>query len=223
MSKRTKSKSRGDSQAISFYEQDLVTCVHLNHKSSVVEKKKKDVYHGIYASQLYGTLFAIYGSFDISEEKNKCCHVKKISLKLLNYKGLFNIGFHQNSIKVDVTDKKNVIEIPLQALSKKYEMEILIKQPIRVEIQDFKRVVFRRFLYPIEEFGVDMGSQEKIANLKKLKSASIPNQPFFDTEFNYRDGVDYYDQLLHPGMAGSKSYGVFSERCLESNVNIAYF
>jgi len=220
-----KATDTGSSLAKTFDDHELVTCVHLNCKS----EKNKAVYHGIYVSQLYGTLFAIYGRFDIDEEKNDCCNVKKIKLKILNYKGLFNVGFNQTSISVEIDPEEMKIVIPVRALSGIDEMEISIKSSIEVERGKHKRIVFSRLLYPIEGFGVDPENQDKIDILKNVKGGStnrtdIPDKLIFDTEFNYRDGVDYYDQLLLPGKVGYKpGKPVFSERCLESNVNIAYF
>lgn len=239
MNEGTNTERPGASLTDTFDDHDFVTCVHLNHKiypaSESGEKNDKVVYHGIYVSQLYGTMFAIYGSFDIREDRgNACCYLTRINLKLLNYKGLVNLGFYQESMVVNSEgpnkEKKEVkkITIPIQALSGKYQMEIILNPPIKVQHGTFERIVFERLLYPINGFGVDPAGQTNIHIVKEVKGGAvnptpIPDLPYFDTEFHYRDGVDYYDQLLLPGKKGYRKPGVFSVRCIHSNVNIAYF
>ena len=46
----------------------------------------------VYASSLYGTLFAVYATFDTEESGDERI-LKLMHLRLYNYKGFVNIGF----------------------------------------------------------------------------------------------------------------------------------
>ncbi|MET1260228.1 hypothetical protein ABV409_12845 [Flagellimonas sp. DF-77] len=56
--------------------------------------KKVDAYQIIYASQLYGTFFAIGARFELNDD---CSEIEGIELTLNNYRGLYNIGMHYNT------------------------------------------------------------------------------------------------------------------------------
>src|SRR6266496_6182820 len=71
--------------------------VNLNYTEAEIDGKKKPVYHFVYASQLYGTIFGIYAKFEPDPEyKGKNYAIKTISFKLINYKGSINIGLTGN-------------------------------------------------------------------------------------------------------------------------------
>lgn len=144
------------------------------HLSSISNNR----YQHIYSSQLYGTFFSIYGRFTITE-----AHVlTKVDLKLVNYKGILNIGiksFQPPKIEtIDLTDefinqpegKKSCLhlEVDLVGFSNNFEAENNCNIPIDVTNSDFYVVVSRY--------------------LDEMNTAGI-NAPIFDEEFHYRDGL----------------------------------
>ncbi len=56
----------------------------------VIDSSNEVDYQLIYASQLYGTFFAVGALLNLTEDKQK---LKSIDLAINNYKGLYNIGF----------------------------------------------------------------------------------------------------------------------------------
>ena len=57
-------------------------------------------YQSIYTSQLYGTFFVVYANFKTEENLAKDSYfVKNISLRIMNYKGLINIGIENAVFK----------------------------------------------------------------------------------------------------------------------------
>ncbi len=204
---------------------DFVTCVNLNHISTPNPDGKQPpriVYHGIYASQLYGTLFAIYGKFLLDDAKVPNV-VRGIHLKLLNYKGVLNLGFPKKSTEVDLIASKNVIDFDVQAAVQNYEMEVKFSKLLEVPKSEFVRLTFNRNLLALKDFEPDFNNQSNLGELKKPRKSPIPVAPYFDTEFQYRDGIDHYDQIVRDGMEAKKSIEVFSFRCVQSIVNVVYY
>jgi hypothetical protein len=235
-SKPVQTKGNYKRNPIDLAEADLVTCVDLKNTDlkdpSDRTAQPKEVFHGIYASQLLGTLFGIYGKFYTDDQKKKgCCLVKGVYLKLINYKGIINIGFTTPKMTIKLTD--NVINFNVQGLKNISEMEIIFDEPIEVERGSFKRITFNRIAMALPGFEPDLSSQSSINKLSVPKTSAVPNMPYFDTEFHYRDGIDYYDQVLRPGMYGYKAptigtasstqQEIFSLRCIQSNVNLVYY
>ncbi len=229
----------------------LVGCVDLNNCDFIEvtdkqgKKTKKEVYQAIFASQVYGTFFVIYGKF-LTDKTSKagCCLVNGVKMKLVNYKGLMNMGFTKKRIIVDPlpppdngkkskgtkslkgTDTPKV-EFEVRGFNNNYEMDIEFTKPIDVSEGKFKEMIFQKKLIALSKsFAIQPGSQLKITDkFKSPQSKPIPDEPFFDTEFHERDGVDYYDNILHLGMDGYSEIGTeaFTIRCITSKVNMVYY
>lgn len=198
-----------ESSPIDWNKTDLVTCVDLNHTKPNDPEKFKDVYHFLYASQVYQTLFAVYGKFEFSVNDLK---VKGVDLQLLNYQGLMNVGFCEvDPNDIPNTRKTEDFYFGVQGGSTKRSIYLEVTDPAGnpTEIQLTKgkhtRIVFSRILYKLPNF-----------DPSKIDVNSI----WFDTEFHSRSGTEYYNNNLHPGMAGNK--WVSSPRCRESYVNLIY-
>ena len=151
--------------------------------SGTVSFKKdcQDRWQTVYTSSLYGTMFSIFGKFTYNEVDGKLL----IKLKLINYKGIINLGIHSANFqeprkKVEVyespVDKKIIrvisLKIDLKGIheNKTYDLEI---DPTLSE-DDFKNDIYLeidRELLPLE----NDNCQELVDDI-------------FDTEFYYRDG-----------------------------------
>src|SRR5689334_20081329 len=76
---------------------DLITTADLNAEPA----RGKELYHFIYASQLYGTFFGIYANFAGDKTASGDYQINKITLRLVNYKGAVNIGFTDDYPELD--------------------------------------------------------------------------------------------------------------------------
>lgn len=159
--------------------------------------------HFIYGSQLYGTVFAIYGKFNIeTSQDGDSCKVWSIELKLVNYKGLANIGFTKEKSVFYIDKYKNrFIYFGVQGASKITEQIIRFDKPIVVTSKAC-HLTFKRLLYPLKGFEFSLKERLKHGNIEKPLSKPIPHKELFDTEFYYRNGDEYYYTALRPGMYG---------------------
>jgi hypothetical protein len=204
---------------------ELITSVHLSSK--VVNDNGYPIYYFVYASQLYQTLFAVYAQF-IGEETTVggegAFAVQKISMKLINYKGILNMGFIDEP---EWVPEKKVLNFQVTGnttdVNREYDFG---KSPLIVNVGVPYKLVFNRTLRPLSGFEQFLDNQSGIIN-----SIEPPLTPLFDSEFNERDGVDFYKSEPKPGRVDYK--GTQEEylemippfvgiRCNTSNVNLHF-
>jgi hypothetical protein len=147
----------------------------------------ENVYQFIYGSQLYGTLFAVYGLFDCTSFADSSTKINRIRFKLINYRGCVNIGVDhiEELILREGKEKEEnfllpVIKIfvkPLTPSSKSIDYVIKDKD---LRVSNDQIFIFQRLAMPFDERITQTNTGGK--SQKKI---------FFDTEFNYRDG--YYE------------------------------
>ncbi len=204
---------------------DLVTSVELRNTGTLA----KPVYHFIYASQLYGTLFGIYGRFEgIEINSGGAYQIEKISLKLLNYKGVINIGFTNDSLGWNLIDDNNgSMDFHIIGMSTDIDKQFTFTKPLIVTKGIRFGLVFNRILVPMN--GFERGSFGPPEDASGRLRQAPPTSPYFDTEFNERDGVDFYNRELKQGLLGysppsgqTQQYTLVSPRCIESNVSLIY-
>lgn len=180
-------------------------------------------YHFVYASQLYQTLFAVYAKFIgdpiILPDKRKVFSISGITLKLINYKGNINIGF--TSHDADWEPDTSTLTFGVRGISTTVDKDIEFEDHIIVE--DGKRfpIIFSRVLFPLPDFeGYLEDRNGSSVNGSQIKSEP-PISQLFDTEFNDRDGIDFYNRELKPGMF-DPSHGIVGNRCNFSDINLLY-
>ncbi len=137
-----------------------------------VNLANNDDYQSIYASQLYGTFFAVYAKFKV-EDKDPDDEIYKLTglrLKILNYKGIVNLGIVQAHL-LPVKDKNN----PAKADGWRLILEL---QALGGSTDSVVQCQSNEFKKGASYFGVD----------RRLKE--LPNMGgfVFDNEFNYREG-----------------------------------
>lgn len=127
-------------------------------------------YQSIYASQLYGTFFAVYGKFTVedTDPSDGIYKLLNLRLKILNYKGIINLGIIQAILR-PVKDEEDKtlgwrLILELQALGGRTDCD--------VQCGSYEFTKGKSFI------SVDR-------RLKKL--ASIGGH-VFDAEFGYREG-----------------------------------
>jgi hypothetical protein len=197
---------------------DLVTCVEVTNDQTP-GLVPKDCYHFLYASELYGTIFGVYGRFTFNKRPaSDDVEVTGLTMRLLNYKGLLNIGFLNErpsynhglkvvNFKVRGGGGKDYIELPFGDPSTRP----VIKKGGRFQL------TFNRILVPL------VGPPERNADPRR-PIGTVPNQldPLFDTEFRERDGIDQYHRVLRDGMGEKSEAKLVAHRCLTSVVNLIY-
>lgn len=161
------------------------------------------IYHFIYGSQLYGTVFAIYGKFNIEPNPDDgSCKVWSIELKLVNYKGMVNMGFTKRKPVPFVDDDGNEnIYFGVQGASKRATQTICFNEPIIVTSEPLM-LTFKRILYPLKGFKFSLHERLCHGDIEKPLSKPIPHKNNFDSEFYYRNGDEYFYTALRPGMYG---------------------
>lgn len=170
-----------------------------------------NVYQFLYASQLYGTLFGIYGRFDCKKESADNCSVRNINFRLINYKGCVNIGFEKIELKEKDKDRddKLTINLHVKPLVKMDDMNL--DRPF--SIANNTEIIVQRWVIPYDS--------KLVTNPENKKGERSRDSIFFDTEFNFRDG---YYEVGAPERAGQVGVrlGIASPRCHESNVKIKF-
>lgn len=212
----------------SYNDIDLVTSVDLSNAGTAA----KPVFHFVYASQVYGTLFGVYARFGVKElDGGAKYQVDTMTLSLLNYQGIVNIGF-KGPVTYAIEEGEGetldqVINFGVQGTSTLLDNEMKFASPLLIEKGQRLRLIFKRTLYPLPGFEFDE-MERSTRNPADALDTEVPALTLFDTEFQYRSGVDYYDQALRPGMRGamdaslSLNYRLAGLRCLTSVVNLHF-
>jgi hypothetical protein len=199
----------------------------------------KSVFQFLYASQLYGTTFAVYGRFNhapMAAGDNEC-KLQSLELKLLNYRGVINLGFVEErpTHRVDEANPDQyIIEFKVQAFKPGRDQKVDFNQAISIPKGKNVRFTFNRILLPMEGFE-DGSNNANDVNVVMNTTDDRLNKGYFDTEFMDRSGTEYYYQPLVPGLENSRMSNqgtnnnkevnralIVSHRCHQSNVNL-YF
>jgi hypothetical protein len=128
----------------------------------------------LYASQLYGTFFAVFGKLEIKESKLCAIH-----LRLVNYKGNVRLGMeHATSKSWKKHAKGHKIKLYLKANDpttvKGFDQDLKIDCNIDSDLSQLKSLVIQRELSPMYP---EITIEEQL------------NQEVFDSEFYVKDGL----------------------------------
>ena len=196
----------------------LLAAVDLNSGGT----ESKPVYQFVYSSELYGTAFGIYARFK-GTETPRSYQITAVSLRLVNYRGVINIGFAKNDVIYKSNAGKNLLICYVQGTAPAVEKEYTFSTPVEVEKGKPFPLTFDRRLVPLPGFEKDFGA----ANLNGKLDQDAPQGPYFDSEFYYRDGVDFYRRSLKPGLHGFNNLEIDappipSPRCHEGDLILVY-
>ena len=194
-----------------------------------VGTKEDPVFQFVYATQVYGSLFGMYASFKITDLGDKC-RLDEMTLKILNYQGVINIGFTPHDVLIDTSGPEPKIFFGVMGASMDYEKIVPIKQELFVPKVGHLQVTYCRILYPLADFAstIDLNPDRDVRNALK---DPIPASPLFDSEFQARSGLDYFNNPLRPGMVGYDGFAfdnlkdsskIASIRCTQSIVNLLF-
>ena len=118
--------------------------------------EEKPVYQFIYASQLYCTLFAIYGRFQTTMDgDNYVLH--GVDLKLLNYQGVINVGFtpdetYSPPFYEKLKEDEAKVYFGVIGMSELRDKVVPFDPPLTVEKGKRCTITFCRILYALPGF-----------------------------------------------------------------------
>ena len=143
---------------------ELISIVKISHNID---------YQSIYASQLYGTFFAIYGKFHLKSEDENFYYLDSIDLSIVNYKGLFNILIKDYHFLPNTPNSNDSTLI--------------------IEVRALKGNEFQRVDCKGQRFRKDGSSYLHVdRRVAYLHSRGVAlDSGVYDTEFFYREGVDF--------------------------------
>ncbi|QMU64894.1 MAG: hypothetical protein GKR88_11725 [Flavobacteriaceae bacterium] len=141
--------------------------------------QENDRYQILYASQNYGTFYSVYSKFFFKND-----YLEKIEFKIINYKGLVNIGFldcKNGCIRSDLTKNGTLkIDLPVKGMAQK--STILYKPNAKIHIDSLQNIFVQRHLVKLNTKG------------------ERTNKGVFDTEYYYRSGNFTDSRKIRPGM-----------------------
>lgn len=152
-----------------------------------IDLSNSDDYQALYASQLYGTFFSVYGKFTckipadgetaLGKEEYM---IDKIDFKIINYKGLLNLGISAVNMVNAMTYDDVLFENgrPIRSVHKTIELEV----QALCENKDFNysglnTKIKRKELLILER------------TLKPIHNGMAMENEVFDDEFYYREGL----------------------------------
>ncbi|CAG2534724.1 MULTISPECIES: hypothetical protein [Maribacter] len=140
-----------------------------------LSEHSKDKYQLVYASQLYGTFFAVGAKFNVLNDQ-----LKSMELAIINYKGNYNLGLLPQTKDTWNCDNKIDANLCLHLKANgglhghKPNQSIVVE--CNTDISSLKKMIVGRSLSPIYE-DVPTNYEEHL------------HQPLFDSEFYERDGI----------------------------------
>lgn len=191
------------------------------------------VFHFLYASQAYATLFAVYGRFNYTLVGGRC-RIDSIDLDLFNYSGIFNIGFIDEDPVYRNNTTEDFVLFGVRAMSTKRYARVSFR-PADTGLPEFfvdkntpRQLIFDRHLYKM--LGFDNTNMDITDPANGKLKLNIPETPYFDDEFYNRSGADYYRHGLREGQSETalrnivipRASRVASPRCTQSIVNLIY-
>jgi hypothetical protein len=151
---------------------DIFITNDLEYSSTIhLSENSKDRNQFIYGSQSYETSYAIYAKFNV-QPSNVTDHVtiKDIEYRIINYKGILNIGFHSEPF-LSYDEKKRILHIGVEVIGASNNDFLVKNQNLEINKNCLQLSVNRK-LIPLD--GGDGSAQY--------------HHGLFDSEFHYRDG-----------------------------------
>lgn len=134
-------------------------------------------YQEVYASQIYGTFFAVFAKFNDAKKSGDMCLLSQIDLKVVNYKGVLDIGIVKVKNLDDIESEPSVkrLELEMRAMNPEAKQNIP-EYEMNFEIQaSFKKGDVIRF-------------ERSLRELHDAKDVALEHG-LFDSEFYYREGL----------------------------------
>ncbi len=152
----------------------------LDYQGTIVLKDNHGLQE-VYSSQNYGTFYSLYMSFESSVDSADPDKITLTNVKftLVNYKGIINLGI------VDVEDEEKgddgLLEFKVRVRAMERRREFHLREngeskAITIDKKEIGTVKISRELQRMTEFDAELGPDH-------------PDNPVFDEEFYYRDGL----------------------------------
>lgn len=169
---------------------EFITKIHL------LEKKEHKNYQCIYSSQMYGTFFSIFALVDASYNTGDSFYtLKSIDLKIINYKGVVNMGIIGAELVdtgFDGGDPSKVVKRSLK-IGVKPLVDNTVDFPVNLKSENLRcyigtEILVERFLDPMHTKGSSYANEENGT---------------FDDELFYREGL-HNAPIPRTGYQGAK-------------------
>lgn len=148
-------------------------------------------WQSVYFSQLYGTSFGLYAKIIFNKKERT---IDKISLRLINYKGVINLGI--KSATYNSKRKRIRVEENYSKVDNKYINVISIKLVIQglnktTKVND----IIIDFKLPEGTENHYLEIDRSLCSMTEKKDEDITDSNVFDSEFYYRDGLRTSDPI----------------------------
>ncbi len=182
--------------------------------SGAINLKNEQGFQEIYSSQNYGTFYSIYISFDSEKDETdeKIILLKNIKFKIVNYKGIINLGIVDVMWNPKITREEVGFKIMVEGMAKDKTFLFPTNKVFKIDTSRFSKFVIEREL-------LEMSFFDKTKN---------PNDNLvFDNEFYYRDGLDFnitHEDNIRVRRGGMEGAGVSSsyKRCFTIELKMNY-
>ena len=121
----------------------------VNNLIGTINLKNVIDYQFIYASQNYGTFYAIYAQFEIDNN-----YITRINFELINYKGNINLGFNEHDISpahTEVHESKLHLLLNVKGLSPSRFAHITFSEQNKISLDSFDSIYIYRQLIPLSD------------------------------------------------------------------------
>ena len=149
-----------------------------------IDLKENTKFQFLYGSQLYGTLFGVYGLFTTTSDVNNY-YIEKIEFKVINYKGILDIDLIQVSKPEWIDTNDNDPKEPDAVFA------------FQIEVQGAKssnKTITKNYIDGNHPKGLEVERNSYLHFDRRLKHIH-PNKEtilngIFDSEFYYREGLE---------------------------------
>jgi len=193
-----------------------------NFGNIIISPAISDKYQNIYTSQNYDTFFGVFGKFKCDEENTG--KVLGLDLKLITYKGLYNMEFVSSKIeKKFINEEGNFIKPPQNS-----NKEGVIHSPIYIVTIGIKAVTSNipddHISVSLDNINFDCITNDLFLFKKDLIALNGDTQEEFETRIDPNDNPDdilnHYQPYVN-GMFDSEFYyrngNIVKQRCANDN------
>lgn len=180
---------------------------------SIIDFSDNENYQSAYSTQLYGTFFSIYLKLKTSEKGNHYV-IEELNLKLINYKGVIDLGIEDAVLEYVLADSQ------YPELWKKLALRVAVKagssnnRDFPVSVSDKSNKIVKNGTIDFERY------------VKPMHGGDRPYQALcnglFDSEFYYREGLfendeakrtEHVPKLWIDRLGPGESHGVGGKIC----------
>lgn len=160
----------------------------------------------LYATQLYGTLYGVYGKFTSTADGNKRI-INRIDFIGINYKGEANLRLCLDSKNPDMIRQKEPPTTSGSSPNKEIKMDLWVERDISDPVDILRKPYLDLDQISGQDYSVENGDyfriERKLERMNPITTPKMRDRAFvkghFDSEFYVRDGLLIKPKADHPG------------------------